>query len=98
MDIRTALLGIAFAAFAADALAQSAEPPAAVNVEGLPTHVRVRILEKAQQGETAVIRYLHRTYTVHGLRPENVLREQQPMFASGKSQVKVAGAEDTAKK
>ena len=71
-----ALLVAAALAAAADALAQRREPPVEVNVQGLPTHVRDRILAKAQEGRTALIQYLHRTYTVHGLRPEFVIRSR----------------------
>ncbi|HET9578257.1 MAG TPA: hypothetical protein VFP44_10550 [Usitatibacter sp.] len=93
-----ALTALATAALAAaTAFAESPEPPAAVNVEGLPTHVRLRILEKAQEGQTSVIRYLHRTYAVHRLRAEQVLKEQQPVFAA-KDGVKVAGSDEAPRK
>ena len=73
---RIVLTAAALAA-AADVLAQRRpEPPVEVNVDGLPTHVRERVLAKAQQGRTALIQYLHRTYTVHGLRPEYVIRSR----------------------
>ncbi|HYC35069.1 MAG TPA: hypothetical protein VEC19_01505 [Usitatibacter sp.] len=67
------IVAVALAA-AGDAFAQRPEPPVEVNVEGLPTHVRARLLAKAQEGRTALIQYLHRSYTVHGLRPEFVIR------------------------
>jgi hypothetical protein len=71
------LLTAAALAATGDALAQRRpEPPVEVNVDGLPTHVRERVLAKAQQGRTALIQYLHRTYTVHGLRPEYVIRSR----------------------
>ena len=62
---------ISFAAMSA--VAQ--EPPVAVNVDGLPSHVRARILEKAKQGRTALIQYLNRTQTVHQLRPQFVIAQ-----------------------
>ena len=68
----------AVALFAAgDVLAQRRlEPPVEVNVDGLPAHVRERVLAKAQQGRTALIQFLHRSYTVHGLRPDMVIRSR----------------------
>jgi hypothetical protein len=39
---------------------------------------RARIVEKAAQGPTALIHYLHRTQTVHQLRAEFVIRETVP--------------------
>lgn len=65
------VLAAAACCFALGAVAQ--EPPVAVNVDGLPSHVRARILEKAKLGRTALIQYLNRTYTVHQLRPQFVI-------------------------
>ena len=78
--IRQTLLCVATLALAAAAAAQESQAPVQVNVDGLPTHVRNRIIEKAQHGQTAVIQYLQRTQTVHQLRPESVIRnELQPV-------------------
>ena len=86
MKTRQTLFFVASLAFAAAAAAQETQAPVQVNVDGLPTHVRNRILEKAQHGQTAVIQYLHRTQTVHQLRPENVLRnELQPVVVIPKA-------------
>jgi hypothetical protein len=76
-NLRQPLFAIVlFACFAA--AAQEPEAPVRVNVEGLPAHVRERILDKAQQGATALIRYLHRTEAVHQLRPQFVIRQSEP--------------------
>jgi hypothetical protein len=76
-NLRLPLFAIAlFGCFAA--AAQEPEAPVRVNVEGLPSHVRERILEKAAQGATALIRYLHRTEAVHQLRPQFVIRQPEP--------------------
>ena len=78
--IRQTLLFVATLALAAAAAAQESQAPVQVNVDGLPTHVRNRIIEKAQHGQTAVIQYLQRTQTVHQLRAESVIRnELQPV-------------------
>ena len=72
-----ALIAAAALVAAGDVLAQRRpEPPVEVNVDGLPTHVRERVLAKAQQGRTALIQFLHRSYTVHGLRPDTVIRSR----------------------
>jgi len=77
LNLRLPLFAIAlFGCFAA--AAQEPEAPVRVNVEGLPAHVRERILEKAEQGATALIRYLHRTEAVHQLRPQFVIRQSEP--------------------
>ena len=77
LNLRLPLFAIAlFGCFAA--AAQEPEAPVRVNVEGLPAHVRERILEKAGQGATALIRYLHRTEAVHQLRPQFVIRQSEP--------------------
>ena len=77
-NLRQPLVLIASLAFTMVAAAQEREAPVKVNVDGLPSHVRVRILEKAQHGQTAVIRYLQRTQGVHQLRAESVIREEIP--------------------
>ena len=71
------LIASAALAAAGDAASQSRpEPPVEVNVDGMPTHLRERVLAKAQEGRTALIQYLHRSYTVHGLRPYMVIRSR----------------------
>lgn len=90
LNLRQPLFAIAlFACFAA--AAQEPEAPVRVNVEGLPTHVRERILEKAAEGATALIRYLHRTEAVHQLRPQFVIRQSEPAaMAAAPEEVKLA--------
>ena len=87
-----------FAAGAANA--QTVEPPVAVNVDGLPPHVRERILTEAQKGPTALIRYLERTQTVHQLRPQNVIQPgpAPTQAASNADPAKLAQQETTARK
>jgi hypothetical protein len=56
------------------ALAQpQMEPPVAVRVNNLPHHVRERVRAHADQGITALARYLELTRTVHQLRLMDVL-------------------------
>ena len=55
------------------ALAQVSEPPVRVNTAGMPDYLRARIEAKAREGKTTLIRYLHRTRMIHGLRLEDVL-------------------------
>ena len=75
MIVKYAFASLALAAASTvPAIAQGAEAPVGVYVENLPTHVRERILDKAQQGRTAVIQYLHRTQSLHQLRPEFILQ------------------------
>jgi len=57
----------------ASAVAQQAEPPVAVKTDGLPDHVRARIEAKAQEGPTALIRYINSTRHLHNLRVEEIV-------------------------
>lgn len=83
---------LAALALAAAGPAFAAEPPVAVDVEGLPAHVKARIQEKAAQGQTALIQYLHRTQTVHQLRPQFVVRAAgDGVSARNRQVVQVAG-------
>jgi hypothetical protein len=50
------------------------EPPVHVNVEGLPAHLAERVKMYAAQGKTALIRLIHRTRMIYGLRLEELLR------------------------
>jgi len=68
--LRIAALSVA----ATSAVAQEAETPVAVNIEGMPDHLRARIEEKAQQGVTELRRYLDSTKHIHGLRVELVVK------------------------
>lgn len=74
MKTRNALAAAALFAIAGVALAEEPEAPVAVNVEGLPRELRVRIEEKAKEGPSAVIRYLQRTYHLHHLRAEDIIK------------------------
>jgi len=73
---RQSLFFVACLAFAAAAAAQEAPAPVQVNVDGLPAHLRNRILEKARHGRIAVIQYLQRTQTVHQLRTESIVGDE----------------------
>jgi len=90
LKLRQPLFAVAlFGCFAA--AAEEPEAPVRVNVEGLPSHVRERILDKAQQGATALIHYLHRTEAVHQLRPQFVIRQPEPAaMATAPEDVKLA--------
>jgi hypothetical protein len=75
-----ALASLAFAValpFAGTICAQEGERPVAVKTDGMPAHVRSRVEERAQQGQTSVIRYLNRTRSVHQLRPEDVIKQKE---------------------
>jgi hypothetical protein len=68
------VLAAALFATALSAAAQEAEPPVAVITDGLPDHVRVRVEEKAQQGHTALRRYIYSTRHIHNLRIEMIVK------------------------
>jgi hypothetical protein len=68
------MLVVATALLASSALAQEAEAPVAVRTDGLPDHLKVRIEEKAAQGQTALIRYVNSTRHIHNLRVEMVVK------------------------
>ena len=89
--IRT-LIAASFFAAAAPVLAQEAEKPVAVKTDGLPGHVRARIEAKAQEGPTALIRYINSTRHIHNLRVEMVVvpEETAPAQNVSKEQKKVA--------
>ena len=80
--VKSALASLALAVTSAVPLAgtvcaQEAERPVAVKTEGMPAHVRSRVEDRAQQGQTAVIQYLNRTRSVHQLRPEDVIKQRE---------------------
>ena len=68
------LLAAATLVFATSAFAQDAEKPVNVNTDGLPDHLNARIQEKAQQGRTALIRYVNSTRHIHNLRVEMIVK------------------------
>jgi hypothetical protein len=68
------LLAAAILVLATSAFAQDAEKPINVSTDGLPDHVKARILEKAQQGPTALIRYVNSTRHIHNLRVEMIVK------------------------
>ena len=70
--IRTIVAASLFA-FSASAAAQQTEPPVAVKTDGLPEHLRARIEAKAQEGPTALIRYVNSTRHLHNLRVEEIV-------------------------
>ena len=53
--------------------AQVIEPPVVVKTDGLPSHVRKRLEEKARKGRTAVIQYINRTRNTHNLYVVDIL-------------------------
>jgi hypothetical protein len=69
---RHVIAGIALA-IALPVSAQVIEPPVAVKTDGLPSHVRKRLEEKAKKGRTAVIQYINRTRNTHNLYVPDIL-------------------------
>ena len=69
-----AIAAFTLGAIVGPVFAQQPEPPVAVKTDGMPSHLRERILEKAAQGQTALIQYINRTKTVHQLRVEDVVK------------------------
>lgn len=61
MNAATRWLAAAALCIPAPVVAQFVEEPVAVRTEGLPTHLRLRVEEKAQEGATALIHYVNRT-------------------------------------
>ena len=91
------IVAIALFAFAGVAFAQ-AEPPVRVKTDGLPLQVKQRIEEKAQQGQTALIRYLNNTRYIHQLRVEEVVISEPPAaMAKSSEATKIAKKEEPAK-
>jgi len=70
---RHVLSAIALAA-ALPAAAQVIEPPVAVYTDGLPSHIRKRLEEKAKHGRTAVLQYINRTRNTYNLYAPDILR------------------------
>lgn len=76
-------------------MASEPEPPVAVNVQGLPTHVANQIREHAAKGHTELRRYLERTRMIHLIRIEYVVRQdERANAAQPKTEVMVAKAKD----
>jgi hypothetical protein len=73
-NLTRTILAAALFAIAPIASAQDAERPVAVKTDGLPDHLRARIEEKAQQGPTALIRYVNSTRHIHNLRVEMIVK------------------------
>ena len=67
MNTKSIALAIATLAFAGATLAQEAEPPVAVKTDGLPIHVAAKVQQKAQEGVTALRRYITNTRMVNEL-------------------------------
>jgi hypothetical protein len=90
-NIARTLIAAAALAVAAPVYAQEAEPPVAVKTDGLPPQLQMRLQEKAQQGQTAVIQYINRTRNVHNLRAEDVIKPlPADAAAKGDEQTRVA--------
>ena len=77
---KTSMIGVfAISAFnAGAALAQQAENPVSMRTEGLPSWVAATLIEKGQQGITAVTQYLHRTRMIHQLTVADVVNKNDP--------------------
>ena len=56
------------------ACAQEADEPLTVRTDGLPQGVGARLIEKGQQGITALSQYLNRTRAVHNLTVADVVK------------------------
>ena len=93
------ILAAALIAVASSAAAQEGEKPVSVKTDGLPDHVRVRIEEKAQQGPTALIRYVNSTRHIHNLRVEMIVRPDDgtPLAKVSKDSSKVAERSEAAR-
>jgi hypothetical protein len=101
MKTNTTKLTLAVAAFsvATSAFAQEAEKPVNVNTQGLPDHLKARIEQKAQEGQTSLIRYLNSTRHIHNLRVEFIVKPDDPAaMAKAKGEPrKVADRSEAAK-
>jgi hypothetical protein len=86
------MLAVATLVVAPSAFAQEAEKPVAVNTVGLPDHLKARIEEKAQEGPTALIRYINNTRHIHNLRVEMIVLPEgtAPAQSVSKESEKVA--------
>ena len=78
--LKTSMIGVfAISAFSASvALAQPAENPVSMRTEGLPSWVAAKLIEKGQQGITAVTQYLQRTRMIHQLSVADVVNKNDP--------------------
>lgn len=63
---------------AGSALAEEARRPVAVNTDGLPDHLRIRIEEKAKQGPDALRRYLESVRHIYDVRMDLIVRNDEP--------------------
>jgi hypothetical protein len=88
------LAAAALFAIAGVAVAQEPEGPVAVNVEGLPQSLRIRIEEKAKEGPEALIRYLNRTRHLHQLRPEEIIKAREEALSARKDDTRVTARAD----
>ena len=61
---------------ATSAVAQEAEKPVRVKTDGMPEYLKVRIEAAAQQGPTALRRYLDSTRHIHNIRMESIVKEE----------------------
>ena len=78
--LKTSMIGILAMSTvnASVALAQQAENPASMRTEGLPSWVAEKLIEKGQQGITAVTQYLQRTRMIHQLTVADVVNKNDP--------------------
>jgi hypothetical protein len=64
--------------------AQQREQPVKVYVDGLPSHVAEQVKKHAEEGETALKKYLERTRTLHRLTWDDVTQPRvQPVSDTG---------------
>ena len=89
-SIRT-FVGVAALFAAAGVAAQDAQPPVAVKLDGLPTHVRERIKAKANEGLIPLIQYLNTSRPVHQLRAEDIVKRADSAPPTQTAQKPAAG-------
>ena len=96
--IRT-MVAATLSAVATSVAAQEAEEPVAVNTDGMPDHLKVRVEEAAKQGPTALRRYLDSTRHIHNIRMMAIVMpepQRTPVVKQDETS-KVAGRTGTAK-
>jgi hypothetical protein len=82
--------------------AQQPEAPVRITTEGLPTHMRDRLEQKAQEGPTALIRYVNRTRMMgYQIRVEDIVvtpEDLARMAAAAKAEAVLARSDEPEKK
>ena len=72
------VVAAALLVLAGSALAEEARRPVAVNTDGLPDHLRIRIEEKAKQGPDALRRYLESVRHIYDVRMDLIVKNDEP--------------------